>query len=184
MAFVSELEAGALTRIVQRVRPIDETHGVVAAVSLAAFGQKRTSENIRRCRLKLCVQHLVRLGIDSGVQPGLSPPRWIMVSSTATRSDDRPCSDCNSAVRTQVCTADRTRPTPNFSGIKTSSKSTTTPDATEHGLHHQPRCHLPFDKFPVYLVDTTTETCVLGHRLTIHSYLNTAIKYTKELCIG
>jgi len=40
-------------------------------VFLGEFRQKRTSENLRRCRFKLCMESFVRLGIDRDVQPVL-----------------------------------------------------------------------------------------------------------------
>ncbi len=56
MFLVSETEAVALTRILQRVRPIDEKHGVFDVVFLGELHEKRMSENLRSRRFKLSMQ--------------------------------------------------------------------------------------------------------------------------------
>jgi len=56
MFLVSEIEAVALTRSLQRVRSIDEKHGVGDVVFLGEFSKKRMSENLRSRRFKLCME--------------------------------------------------------------------------------------------------------------------------------
>ena len=53
------------------MRSIDEKHGVGDVVFLVKLRQKRMSENLRCCRLKLCMEEFVCLGINCGVQPVL-----------------------------------------------------------------------------------------------------------------
>jgi len=56
MSLVSELEVVTLPSTLQRVRSIDEKHGVSDVMFLGEFRQKRMSANLRCCRFKLCVE--------------------------------------------------------------------------------------------------------------------------------
>ena len=90
MFFVSEIEAVAVTGVVEWCRAIDEKHGVnesqsdsfanqkpavsgdvLDVVFLAEFREERVSDHVRSGRFKLCMEQFVRIGIDSGVQPVL-----------------------------------------------------------------------------------------------------------------
>jgi hypothetical protein len=52
MLFVSEIEAVAVTGVFQRVRAVDEKHGVFYVVFLGEFGKDRLSEYSACGRLK------------------------------------------------------------------------------------------------------------------------------------
>jgi hypothetical protein len=58
-----------LTRISERVRSIDERHGVGDILSLEEFRKKQMSENRCYCGFRLHVEQFVCLGSDSGIQP-------------------------------------------------------------------------------------------------------------------
>ena len=69
MVFVSEIEAVSATGIFQRVRTINEKHGVVNVVFLAEFSKERVSDYAFYGCFKPCIRQFVCFEIGSSVQP-------------------------------------------------------------------------------------------------------------------